>query len=216
MASSEPSPSAESSSPKTDALGRRLRTTDRLLGDDWAQPATILGNFADATGHSSAFPTGPRASAVQVLPAYRTQEELLSVARDYHSRGLPLDVIVADYYHWTRLGDWRLTRTTGPDVEAMTEELKQLGARLMVSVWPSLSPLSTNYQPMRDAGTSSGRSRVCLPIISSLTRASTGSRSVSASTMPRAPTRASTCGTRREGHYFEHGRQALVVGRLRA
>ena len=114
-------------------------------------PAAILGNFADATGHSPAFPTWA-AGLWQSKLRYRTQEELLSVARDYHSRGLPLDVIVADYYHWTRLGDWRFDPHDWPDVEAMTEELKQLGARLMVSVWPSLSPLSTNYQPMRDAG----------------------------------------------------------------
>ena len=34
----------------------------------------------------------------------------------------------------------------------MVDELATMGVRLMVSVWPSLSPLSDNYAPMRDAG----------------------------------------------------------------
>ena len=38
---------------------------------------------------------------------YRSQEELLDVAREYHRRGLPLSVIVADYFHWTAMGDFR-------------------------------------------------------------------------------------------------------------
>ena len=38
---------------------------------------------------------------------YRTQDELLAVAREYASRGLPLSVIVVDYFHWTHLGDWK-------------------------------------------------------------------------------------------------------------
>ncbi len=37
----------------------------------------------------------------------RTQDELLSVAREYKQRGLPLSVIVIDFFHWTLQGDWR-------------------------------------------------------------------------------------------------------------
>ena len=32
---------------------------------------------------------------------YETQEELLQVAREYKKRGLPISVIVIDYFHWT-------------------------------------------------------------------------------------------------------------------
>lgn len=44
---------------------------------------------------------------------YQTQEELLSVAREYHRRGVPLDVIVADFFHWTLEGTWAFDRNTG-------------------------------------------------------------------------------------------------------
>ena len=35
---------------------------------------------------------------------YKTQDELLGVAREYKRRGLPLSVIVVDYFHWTPPG----------------------------------------------------------------------------------------------------------------
>ena len=38
---------------------------------------------------------------------YQTQEELLEVAREYKRRGLPLDVIVVDFFHWPKQGEWK-------------------------------------------------------------------------------------------------------------
>ena len=34
----------------------------------------------------------------------------------------------------------------------MVSELESMGTKLMVSVWPSLSPLSSNYKPMLERG----------------------------------------------------------------
>jgi alpha-D-xyloside xylohydrolase len=74
------------------------------------------------------------------------------VAREHRRRGLPLSVIVADFFHWTHLGDWRFDEAEWPDAEAMVRELSEMGVRLMVSVWPSVSPLSENYREMLDRG----------------------------------------------------------------
>ena len=38
---------------------------------------------------------------------YQTQDEILSVAREHKRRGLPMDVIVCDYFHWPKQGDFR-------------------------------------------------------------------------------------------------------------
>lgn len=46
---------------------------------------------------------------------YQTQEELLGVAREHKRRGLPLDVIVADYFHWPKEGEWKFDSTFWPD-----------------------------------------------------------------------------------------------------
>ena len=37
------------------------------------------------------------------------------MAREYKRRGLPLSVIVCDYFHWTHLGDWKFDPAEWPD-----------------------------------------------------------------------------------------------------
>ena len=83
---------------------------------------------------------------------YKTQDELLGVAREYKRRGLPLSVIVADYFHWTRQGDWKFDPEEWPDPGAMVAELDRLGVKLMVSIWPTVNPDSENYAEMEELG----------------------------------------------------------------
>jgi alpha-D-xyloside xylohydrolase len=115
------------------------------------QPADIAARYADVTGHAPMLPEWA-AGFWQSKLRYRTQDELLEVAREYHRRGLPLAVIVSDFFHWTQLGDWRFEPSEWPDPGAMVEELSSMGVRLMVSVWPSVSVLSSNYEPMLRSG----------------------------------------------------------------
>jgi alpha-D-xyloside xylohydrolase len=114
-------------------------------------PADIMSHYADATGHTPAMPswaTGLWQSKLR----YATQSELLAIARGYRDRGLPLAVIVADYFHWTRLGEWRFDSNEWPDPRAMVEELEAMGTKLMVSVWPSVSTVATSYDAMNRGG----------------------------------------------------------------
>lgn len=114
-------------------------------------PATILSRYADAVGHAPALPhwaTGFWQSKLR----YRTQEELLEVARRYSDEGIPLSVIVSDFIHWPAMGDYRFDTEEFPDAGAMIEELASMGTRLMVSIWPTVSPLSENASEMRDRG----------------------------------------------------------------
>ena len=83
---------------------------------------------------------------------YQTQEELLEVAREYKRRGLPIDVIVIDYFHWPRQGEWKFDPVYWPDPDAMIKELKEMGIELMVSVWPTVDRESENYEEMLEKG----------------------------------------------------------------
>jgi len=94
---------------------------------------------------------------------YRTQEELLEVAREYKRRGLPLSVIVIDYFHWSRQGEWKFDSAQWPDPQAMVDELRSLGVEVMVSVWPTVNPNSENYAEMDRRGLLVGSSRA-LPL----------------------------------------------------
>ncbi len=114
-------------------------------------PAEILSRYADATGHVPKLPSWASGFWQSKL-RYRTQEELLGVAGEYHRRGVPLAVIVSDFLHWEHIGDWSFDATEWPDPTAMVSELELMGTKLMVSVWPCLTPLSVNYKPMLDRG----------------------------------------------------------------
>ena len=77
-----------------------------------------MEHYADATGHAPVLPEWA-AGFWQCKLRYATQEELLAVAREYKRRGLPLAVIVVDFFHWTRMGEWRFDPGAWPDPAAM-------------------------------------------------------------------------------------------------
>ncbi|KAI3331778.1 glycoside hydrolase family 31 protein [Xylariaceae sp. AK1471] len=83
---------------------------------------------------------------------YQTQEEILEVAREHKRRGLPMDVIVVDYFHWPKEGEWKFDPTYWPDPDAMIAELKSLDIELMVSIWPTVDRKSENYNEMVEKG----------------------------------------------------------------
>ena len=100
-------------------------------------PAQIEEAYADATGKVPMMPEYGL-GFWQCKLRYQTQEEILTVAREYKRRGLPLDVIVADYFHWPHQGDWKFDEDYWPDPAAMVRELKEMGVELMVSIWPTV------------------------------------------------------------------------------
>ncbi len=114
-------------------------------------PAEIIKKYADAVGHASPLPESLY-GLWQCKLRYRTQEELLNVAREYHRRGIKLDVIVVDFFHWIYQGDWDFDPEYWPDPKAMVDGLREMGTRLMVSVWPTVDPRSKNYHGFASNG----------------------------------------------------------------
>ena len=61
-------------------------------------------------------------------------------------------MIVVDFFHWPRQGEWKFDPTYWPDPAAMLQELHAMGVELMVSVWPTVEPASENYPEMLEKG----------------------------------------------------------------
>ena len=114
-------------------------------------PAEIHAQYMAVTGRPPMMPEHGL-GFWQCKLRYQTQEELLSVAREYHRRGVPLDVIVADFFHWTLEGTWAFDPEYWPDPEGMVKELEAMGTKLMVSVWPTVSVYAPDYQYMKEMG----------------------------------------------------------------
>lgn len=114
-------------------------------------PKKILEQYTEVTGRAPGFPED-RMGLWQCKLRYRTQKEVLEVARRYQKEGIHIDQIVIDFFHWTLQGDWKFDRKYWPDPKAMIDELHSMGIKVMVSVWPSVDKKSENFGPMMDRG----------------------------------------------------------------
>ena len=114
-------------------------------------PKQILAAYAGATGHAPVMPEYAL-GFWQCKLRYQTQEELLEVAREYKRRGVPLSVIVCDFFHWPMQGAWKFDLDYWPDPEGMVRELREMGVELMVSVWPTVDHRSENFAEMLEKG----------------------------------------------------------------
>ena len=114
-------------------------------------PAQIEEQYANAVGKVPMMPEYGM-GFWQCKLRYRNQEELLRVAREYKRLNIPLDVIVIDFFHWTKQGDFKFEPRDWPDPAAMVAELKEMGTELMVSVWPTIDVHSENHEVMQDRG----------------------------------------------------------------
>lgn len=114
-------------------------------------PAQIMKQYTYATGRSPMMPEYGL-GYWQCKLRYRSQEELLKVAREHKRRGLPMDAIVVDFFHWTLQGEFKFDPREWPDPEAMVKELKEMGIETVVSVWPTIDERSENFTEMNDLG----------------------------------------------------------------
>ncbi len=135
---------------KTEWYAKRTKKLDYLItaGDT---PAEIEAQYSLATGRTPMMPEYGL-GYWQCKLRYRTQEELLAVAREHKRRGLPMDAIVIDFFHWTMQGDFKFEPLDWPDPEGMVKELKKLGIETVVSVWPTVDERSENFGRMAEQG----------------------------------------------------------------
>ncbi len=114
-------------------------------------PAEIEESYTGVVGRAPMMPEWAT-GFWQCKLRYQTQDELMNIAREYKKRGLPISVIVIDYFHWPHQGDWRFDPEFWPDPVGMVKELKEMGIELMVSIWPTVEAKSENYREMLEKG----------------------------------------------------------------
>jgi len=85
---------------------------------------------------------------------YATQEEIVSVVREFRRRGIPLDVIVQDWRYWGKYGwnAFRFDEDSYPDPAGMVEAIHSLNARLAISIWPMFGSETEIYREAEREG----------------------------------------------------------------
>lgn len=114
-------------------------------------PSEIEEQYADVTGKVPMMPDYAM-GYWQCKLRYQTQEELLAAAREFKRRNLPISVIVIDYFHWPKSGEYTFDKNYWPNPKQMIDELHEMGIKLMVSVWPTIDEESSHYKEMQEKG----------------------------------------------------------------
>lgn len=89
---------------------------------------------------------------IQCKQRYSSQEELLDVAKGYRDRHLPADVLVVDWFYYTKMGQMDMDPAKWPDPVAMNKQLHDMGFHTMISVWPRFVPGSRFYDTLLHNG----------------------------------------------------------------
>jgi alpha-D-xyloside xylohydrolase len=89
---------------------------------------------------------------IQCKQRYTTQAELMAVAKGYRDRKLPADVLVVDWFHYTKMGEMDMDPEKWPDPAGMNRDLHAMGFHTMISVWPRFVPEDRYYKTVLNNG----------------------------------------------------------------
>jgi alpha-D-xyloside xylohydrolase len=118
-----------------------------LYGPDFDK---IIASYRDLTGQAPMF--GKWAYGFwQCKNRYKSEDEILGVARKYRELHIPVDNIVQDWFWWNRKGEFVFNKNY-PDPKAMVDQLHAENFHLMISIWPFFEPGSANYDYMQKKG----------------------------------------------------------------
>ena len=105
----------------------------------WGGYKSVCRQYASLTGKAPMLPKYAF-GYIQSKERYKDAEELLSIVQEYRRRQVPLDVIVEDWQSWPE-GQWGwkiFDPQRFPDPQLLTDSLHRMGARFMISIWPSM------------------------------------------------------------------------------
>jgi alpha-D-xyloside xylohydrolase len=114
----------------------------------------VIQGYRTITGKASMMPKWAM-GLWQCRERYKTQEELISVVKEFRKRQIPLDNIVQDWFYWKedQWGSHEFDAGRFPDPEKMVNELhKDLNTHIMISVWPKFYLGTDHYNEFREKG----------------------------------------------------------------
>ncbi len=114
-------------------------------------PEEIYSAYARVTGKT---PIPPKAAfgLIQSKARYDSQAEVLRVANTYRQKGYPLDVMVVDWFYWTRMGQMDIDPSQFPDPDAMNKQLHDMGMQSIISIWPRYETSGRYYNELSAKG----------------------------------------------------------------
>jgi alpha-D-xyloside xylohydrolase len=119
-----------------------------VVGDT---PEEIYSAYDRVTGKT---PIPPKSAfgLIQSKARYDSQAEVLRVADTYRQKGYPLDIMVVDWFYWTRMGQMDIDPAQFPDPDAMNKQLHDMGLQSIISIWPRFETSGRYYNELAAKG----------------------------------------------------------------
>lgn len=114
----------------------------------------LIAGYRELTGKATLLPNWAM-GFWQSRERYKTQQELLSVAKQFRDQQVPIDNIVLDWFYWKpdQWGSHEFDASRFPEPGNMIDDLhKKYHMQFMISVWPKFYTGTKNYERFNQKG----------------------------------------------------------------
>ena len=111
----------------------------------------VVKNYRRLTGKAAMLPMWAY-GYIQSKERYVSQKDLLDTAGEFRKRNIGLDCIVLDWMSWedNKWGQKSFDASRFPDPKEMTDELRKMGIRFMMSIWPNMAQGTENNAEFKE------------------------------------------------------------------
>jgi alpha-D-xyloside xylohydrolase len=113
----------------------------------------VISGYRQITGKAQIMPKWAM-GFWQSRERYKTADELLTAVKEYRKRNIPLDNSVLDWSYWPvdAWGSHDFDASRFPDPIGMVDEVHNLNAHIMISVWPKFYITTDHYKAFDSKG----------------------------------------------------------------
>jgi len=114
----------------------------------------VIACMRDLTGQVPMFPLWTF-GYWQSKERYKSQDELVGVVKKYRELGVPLDGIIQDWQYWGNNYLWNAMEFLNADFydpQKMVDEVHNLHAHMIISIWNSFGPETKQYKELDKIG----------------------------------------------------------------
>ena len=121
-----------------------------IAGDDADE---IISGYRTLTGKAQIMPKWAM-GYWQSRERYKTSTEMIQALEGFRKRNIPIDNIVMDWSHWEEdaWGSHEFDPARFPDPKGMVDSIHNMGARMMISVWPKFYLDTEHYKELNEKG----------------------------------------------------------------
>lgn len=107
----------------------------------------VISGYRTLTGKSQIMPKWAM-GFWQSRERYKTQDEIVGTLAEFRKREIPIDNIVQDWSYWPEKewGSHKFDKERFPDPKGMVDQIHDMNARIMISVWPKFYSNTDHYK----------------------------------------------------------------------